>query len=55
MPSKRYAIEARYEGEDPPWKGWQVIRMYSSAQARNKDLAVLRKNGSQWAYRIYQG
>ena len=52
-PSAKYAVEAMYEGNDPPWKGWKVIRTYSSARTRDEDLARLRKNlSTNWRYRI---
>lgn len=51
--NKRYAIEAKYVGDDPPWKGWQVIRIYVSAKARDDDLARLISNPSiNWRYRV---
>ncbi len=51
--NKRYAIEAKYVGDDPPWKGWQVIRIYVSAKARDEDLVRLISNPSiNWRYRV---
>ena len=53
QPSKKYAIEAMYEGDDPPWEGWALIRMYPTAEARDKDLIRLKKNlSTDWHYRI---
>ena len=53
QPNKKYAIEAVYEGKDPPWKGWKVIRIYASPKARDQDFVRLCSNRStNWRYRI---
>jgi hypothetical protein len=54
MPKQKYALEARYAGQEPPWEGWRVIRTYQSEEARDRDLRKLRDNGSQWEYRVKQ-
>jgi hypothetical protein len=53
-PSRKYAIESCYMGGDnAPWQGWKVTRIYPSADARDEDLKRLRALASAtWAYRI---